>query len=74
MGDLSDYQRAKVGVWMAGATVTETVQILGISRGTISNVMLTYKKGDINWFTKHKSDRSLVCLKGAKENKISLWG
>ena len=29
---------------MAGPTVTETVQILGFSRGTISKIMTAYEK------------------------------
>ena len=59
MGDLLDFQIGKIdSARMAGTTVTETAQLLGISRGTVSKVMTAYKKDSKNSSTKHKSDRS----------------
>ena len=43
MGDLSDFQRGKiVGAHLAGAYVTETSTLLGVSRAAVSRVMMTY--------------------------------
>ena len=59
MGDLSDFQKGQiVDPWMAGATVTETAQLLGISRGTVSKVMAAYEKEGKISFAKHKSGLS----------------
>ena len=51
MENLSDFQI--VGAWMAGATVTETAQLLGISRGTVSKVMTAYEKESKTSSAKH---------------------
>ena len=62
MGDLPDFQIGKIdSARMAGTTVTETAQLLGISRGTVSKVMTAYKKDSKNSSTKHKSGRT-SCL------------
>ena len=59
MGDLLDFQIGKIdSARMAGTTVTETAQLLGISRGTVSKVMTAYKKDSKNSSTKHKSGHS----------------
>ena len=59
MRDLSDLQRGKiVGARMAGATVTETAQSLGISRGTVFKVMTAYEEDIKNSSAMHKSGRS----------------
>jgi hypothetical protein len=43
IGDLSDFDRGQiVGALLVGASVTETVTILGVSRAAVSNVMLAY--------------------------------
>ena len=43
--ELSDFKRGQiVGAPMEGASVTKTVQIFGVSRGTISKVMITFEK------------------------------
>jgi hypothetical protein len=43
MGDLSDFQRGQiVGVHLAGAFVTKTGTLLGVSRAAISKVMTAY--------------------------------
>ena len=43
MGDLSDFQRGQiVGAHLAGAYVTETSTLLGVSRAAVSRVMTTY--------------------------------
>ena len=47
-----------VGTRMAGATVTEIAQLLGISRGTVSKVMAAYEKEVKTSSANHKSDRS----------------
>ena len=45
MADLSDFKRSQiVGACMVGASVTKTVQMFGISRGTISKVMIAFEK------------------------------
>jgi predicted transcriptional regulator len=44
MGDLSDFQRRQiVGAPLAGASVSKTATLLGVSRAAVSKVMTTYK-------------------------------
>jgi hypothetical protein len=43
MGDLSGFERGQsIGVHLAGASVTKTATLLGVSRVTISKVVSTY--------------------------------
>jgi len=43
MGDLSDFQsRQIVGAGLAGASVTKTATVLGVSRTTVSKSMTAY--------------------------------
>jgi transposase len=43
MGELSDFERRQiVGPRLTGASVTKTTILLGVSRATVSKVMLTY--------------------------------
>jgi IS30 family transposase len=43
MGDLPDFERGQiVGARLAGASVTKTATILGVSRATVSKDMSTY--------------------------------
>jgi predicted transcriptional regulator len=43
MGDLSDFQsRQIVGVGLAGASVTKTATVLGVSRAAVSKVLTAY--------------------------------
>jgi len=43
MGDLPDFQRGQiVGAHLAGASVTQTATLLGVSRAAVSKVMETY--------------------------------
>jgi hypothetical protein len=43
MGDLSDFERGQIfGARLAGASVTKTVTLLGVSRATVSEVMSAY--------------------------------
>ena len=59
MGDLSDFQKGQIdGARMAGGTVAETAQLLGISRDTVSKVMTAREKYSKNSSAKHKSGRS----------------
>ena len=44
MGDLSDFQSGQmVGAHLAGASVTKTATLLGVSRAAVSKVMTTHK-------------------------------
>ena len=66
MGDLSDFQRDQiVGALMAGATVTETAQLFGISRGTVSKLMTAYVKERKTSSAKHKFGCSYIHLKNS---------
>ena len=43
MGDFSYFQRGKiVGARLAGASVTKTAALLGVSRAAVTKVMMTY--------------------------------
>jgi predicted transcriptional regulator len=43
MGDLSDFEIGQnIGARLAGASVTDTATLLGISRATVSKVMSAY--------------------------------
>jgi hypothetical protein len=51
MGDLSDVQtRQIVGACLAGAYVTETAVLLGVSRAAVSKVMTPYPVLQLNKF------------------------
>jgi len=46
VGDSSDFQRGQiVGVCLAGASVTKTATLLGVSRAAVYKVMTTYITG-----------------------------
>jgi predicted transcriptional regulator len=43
MGDISDFQRGHIdGARLAGASVTKTVILLGVSKAAVSKVMMSY--------------------------------
>ena len=45
MADTSDFKRCQiVDACMVGASVTKTAQMFGISRGTVSKVMIAFEK------------------------------
>ncbi|XP_042897250.1 uncharacterized protein [Parasteatoda tepidariorum] len=58
MSDLTDFQRGQiVGARLVGATTTETSQILGVSRGTVSKVMTAYTQRSKTSSAKQNSGR-----------------
>jgi predicted transcriptional regulator len=61
MGDLPDFERRQiVGVRSAGASVTETAILLGVSRATVSKVMLAYMNHEKTTSAKRNSGRKLT--------------
>ncbi|XP_076037857.1 uncharacterized protein LOC143023221 [Oratosquilla oratoria] len=58
MADLSDFKRDQiVGARMAGANITKTTELLGVSRGTVSKVMTAFEREGKTSSAKHKSGR-----------------
>jgi transposase len=59
--DLSDFERGQIiGARLAGASVTKTATILGVSRATVSKVMLAY--------TNHRKTSSAKRSSGRKSS------
>ncbi|KAF2353431.1 Transposase Tc1-like [Trinorchestia longiramus] len=59
MADLSDFQRAQiVSALMAGASVTETVRMLRVSRGTVSHVLTTFERKGKKSSARHRSGQN----------------
>ena len=57
MGDL-DFQRGQiVGARLAGASVTKTVTLFGVSRAAVSKVMMTYTNHGWTSSSKRNSDQ-----------------
>ena len=49
MVDLSDFKRGQIaGARMIGASVTNTAQMFGVSRSTVSKVMIAFKKEKVH--------------------------
>ncbi|XP_076043606.1 uncharacterized protein LOC143026722 [Oratosquilla oratoria] len=60
MVDLSDFKRVQtVGARMAGASITKTAELLGVSRGTVSKVMTAFEREGKTSSAKHRSGRKL---------------
>ncbi|XP_076052817.1 uncharacterized protein LOC143032232 [Oratosquilla oratoria] len=58
MADLSGFKRGQiVGARMAGASITKTTELLGISRGTVSKVMTAFEREGKTSSAKHRSGR-----------------
>ena len=58
MVELFDFKRGQiVGARMVGANVTKTVQNFGVSRGTVSKVMIAFEKEKKTFSPKHKFSR-----------------
>ena len=62
MGDLSDFQRGQiVGAHLAGASVTKTATLLGVSRAAVSKVMTTHTNhGKTSSAINHRSTAAKV--------------
>ncbi|XP_076031981.1 uncharacterized protein LOC143019888 [Oratosquilla oratoria] len=60
MADLSEFKRGQiVGPRMAGASITKTAELLGVSRGTISKVMTAFEREGKTSSAKHRSGPKL---------------
>jgi len=58
MSDLTEFQRGLiVGARLAGASVSKTTTLCGVTQGTISNVMTAYTVYGKTESAKHSSDR-----------------
>jgi len=58
MGDFSGFQRGQiVGVHLAGASLTKTATLLGVSRVAVSKVMMTHTNHGRTSSAKRNSDR-----------------
>ena len=58
MGDLSGFQRGQiVGAHLAGASVTKTATLLGVSTAAVSKVMMTYTNHSRTSSAKRNSGR-----------------
>jgi hypothetical protein len=59
--DLSDFEKGQiVGARLAGASVTKTVTLLGVSRATLSTVMSPYTNHGKKTSAKRNSGRKLT--------------
>jgi hypothetical protein len=80
-GNLSDFERGQiVGVRLAGASVIKTVILLGVSKATISKVMLAYtnhrktsaKRKSVRKSTMTERDRRTSRRAVSKNHRVTL--
>jgi transposase len=63
VGDLSDFERGQIiGVHLVGASVTKTATLLGVSRVTVSKVILAYTNLGKTASTKRSSGRKSTLI------------
>jgi IS30 family transposase len=61
MGGFPDFERQQiVGAHSAGASVTETATLLGVSRGTVFKVMMAYMNHEKTTSAKRNIGRKLT--------------
>ena len=69
MAELSDFKRGQIIVdRMVGASITKTVQMFGISRGTVSKVILPLKKKKMS-----KQSISLAEIQSCQREPVELY-
>jgi predicted transcriptional regulator len=69
MGNLSDFQRGQfVGVCLAGASVTKTSALFGISRAAVSKVMMVYTNHGKTSSANRNSDQNPNLMKWIEED------
>jgi transposase len=74
MGDLSDFEKGEIaGARLAGAFLTKTATLLGVSRMTVSKVMLAYTNHGKKASAKRNSGRksTLTERRIASQNRRS---
>ena len=58
MADLSDFKRGQnVGARIAGASVTKTAELFGVTRSTVAKVMIAFEKEGKTFSLKQNSGR-----------------